>query len=89
MHGTSIHLRLLGVSREDVAKHIGGKSSVLVDYYTQVDKVMSAVTSSDTLACSTVDVGRGSSAELLGNTFRKLNSLLVLRRFLVFIVFSF
>ena len=73
--GTSILLRLLGVSREDVAKHIGWKSTALVDYYTQVDKVMSADTSSNTLACSTVDFGRGSSAELLGNTFRKLNCL--------------
>ena len=73
--GTSILLRLLGVSREDVAKHIGWKSTALVDYYTQVDKVMSADTSSNTLACSTVDFRRGSSAELLGNTFRKLNSL--------------
>lgn len=73
--GTSILLRLLGVSREDVAKHIGWKSTALVGYYTQVDKVMSADTSSNTLACSTVDFGRGSSAELLGNTFRKLNCL--------------
>lgn len=92
--GTSILLRLLGVSREDVAKHIGWKSTALVDYYTQVDKVMSADTSSNTLACSTVDFGRGSSVELLGNTFRKLNSLAgftpaFLSTFLVFIVFSF
>ena len=53
--GTSIRLRLLGVSREDVAEHIGWRSTALVDYYTQVDKVMSADTSSNTLACSTVD----------------------------------
>ena len=38
--GTSILLRLLGVSREYVAKHIGWKSMALVDYYTQVDKVV-------------------------------------------------
>ena len=73
--GTSILLRLLGLSREDVAEHIGCRSTALVDYYTQLDKVMSADTSSNTLACSTVDFGRGSSAELLGNTFRKLNCL--------------
>lgn len=73
--GTSILLRLLGVSREDVAEHIGWRSTALVDYYTQLDKVMSADTTSNTLACSTVDFGRGSSAELLGNTFRKLNCL--------------
>ena len=73
--GTSILLRLLGVSREDVAKHIGWKSTALVDFYTQGDKVISADTSSNTLACSTVDFGHGSSAELLGNTFHKLNCL--------------
>ena len=73
--GTSILLRLLGVSREDVAKHIGWKSTALVDFYTQGDKVISADTSSNTLACSSVDFGHGSSAELLGNTFRKLNCL--------------
>lgn len=73
--GTSILLRLLGLSREDVAEHIGWRSTALVDYYTQLDKVMSADTSSNTLACSTVDFGRGSSAELLGNTFRTLNCL--------------
>ena len=73
--GTSILLRLLGVSREVVAKHISWTSTALVDYYTQVDKVMSADTSSNTLDCSTVDFGHGSSAELLGNTFRKLTCL--------------
>ena len=36
--GNSILLRLLGVSREEVAEHIGWKSTALVDYYTQVQK---------------------------------------------------
>ena len=58
-----------------MAKRIGWKSTALVDYYTQVDKVMSVNTSSNTLACSTVEFGHGSSAELLENTFRKLNCL--------------
>ena len=38
--GNSILLRLLGVYKEEVARHIGWKSTALVDYYTQVDKVM-------------------------------------------------
>ena len=48
--GNSILLRLLGVSREEVAKHIGWKSTALVDYDTQVEKVMTVSTSSDALA---------------------------------------
>lgn len=73
--GNSILLRLLGVSREEVAKHIGWKSTALVDYYTQVEKVMTVSTSSDALARSTIDSGSGSSAEHLGNAFRKCNIL--------------
>ena len=34
--GNYILLRLLAVSKEEVAKHIGWKSTALVDYYTQV-----------------------------------------------------
>ena len=64
------------MSREEVAKHIGWKSTALVDYYTQqVEKVMTSSTSSDALARSTRDSGSGSSAEHLGNTFRKCNIL--------------
>ena len=73
--GNSILLRLLGVSKEEVAKHIGWKSTALVDYYTQVEKVMTVSTSSDALARSTIDSRSGSSAEHLGNTFRKCNIL--------------
>ena len=32
--GNSILQRLLGMSKEEVAKHIGWKSTALVDYYT-------------------------------------------------------
>ena len=71
----SILLRRLGVSREEVTKHIGWRSIALVDYCTQVEKVMSSSTSSDALARSTIDNGSGSSAEHLGNTFRKCNIL--------------
>ena len=92
--GTSIRLRLLGVSREDVAEHIGWRSTALVDYYTQVDKVMSADTSSNTLACSTVDFGVALRQNFSGTLSVNLTVLLVLRKpfykfFLVFILFSF
>ena len=71
----SILLRLLGVSKEEVAKHISWKSTALVDYYTQVQKVMNTAAVSDALACSTIDNGNGSPAEHLGNTFRECNIL--------------
>ena len=63
------------MSKEDVAKHIGWKSTALVDYYTQVQKVMNMSTVSDALACSTIDSGNSSPAEHLGNTFRECNIL--------------
>ena len=71
--GTSILLRLSGVSKEEVAKDVGWQSTSLVDCYTQVEKVMSASTSSDILARSTVDHGQGSQVEELGKTFRECN----------------
>lgn len=71
--GNSILLRLLGVSKQEVAKHIGWKSSALADYYTQVQKVMNTSAVSDALARSTTDNGNGSPAEHLGNTFRECN----------------
>jgi len=73
--GNSILLRLLGVSKEEVAKHIGWKSTALVDYYTQVQKVMNTSAVSDTLARCTIDNGNGSPEEHLGNTFRECNIL--------------
>ena len=74
--GNSILLRLLGVSKEKVAKHIGWKCTALVDYYTaQVQKVMNSSAVSDALARSTIDNGNGSPAELLVNTFRECNIL--------------
>ena len=72
--GNSILSRLLGVSKE-VAKHIGWKSTALVGYYTQVQKVMNTSAVSDALARSTIDNGNGSPAEHLGNTFREFNIL--------------
>lgn len=73
--GNSILLRLLGVSKQEVAKHIGWKSSALADYYTQVQKVMNTSAVSDALARTTTDNGNGSPAEHLGNTFRECNIL--------------
>lgn len=71
--GNSILVSLLGVSKEEVAKHISWKSTALVDYYTQVQKVMKTSAVSDALAGRTIDNGNGSPAEHLGNTFRECN----------------
>ena len=38
--GTAIILRLLGASKDQVARHIGWQSTRMVDHYTQVEKVM-------------------------------------------------
>ena len=73
--GTSILLRLLAVFKEEVAKHIGWKSTAFVYYYTQVQKVMKTSAVADALACSTTDNCNGSPAEHLGNTFRRCNIL--------------
>jgi len=63
------------VSKEEVAKHIGLKSTALVDYFTQVQKGINTSSVSDPLARSTIDNGDGSPAEHLGNTFRECNIL--------------
>lgn len=64
------------MSKQEVAKHIGWKSSALAGYYTQVQKVMNTSAVSDAVARSTIDNGNGFSAEFLGNTFRECNILL-------------
>ena len=71
----SILLRILGMSKEEVAKHIGWKSTVFVDYYTQFQKVMNMSAVADALAHSTIDNDNGSPAEHLGNTFHGCNIL--------------
>ena len=63
------------MSKEEVAKHIGWKSTALVDYYPQVQKVMNMSAVSDALARTMIDNGNGSPAEHLGNTFRECNIL--------------
>jgi len=45
----------------------------LVNYYTQVEKVMTSSTSSDALVRSTIDSGSGSSAEHQQNISRTLS----------------
>ena len=56
-------------------KHIGWKSTALVDYYTQAQKVMNTSSVSDALARSKIDHVNGSPVEHLGNTFRECNIL--------------
>ena len=73
--GNSILLRLLGVSKEEVAKHIGWKSTAFIDHYTQVQKVINTSAVSDALARSMIDNGNGSPAEHLGKIFCGCNIL--------------
>ena len=63
------------MSKEEVAKHIGWKSTAFVDYHTQVQKVMNTSAVSHALARSTIDNGNAFDAEHLGNTFGGCNIL--------------
>jgi len=73
--GTAILLRLLGASKEDVAHHIGWKSTEMVDLYTQIDKVMGS-TSPGTSASNPLDVNGEALVERLGSQFRDSNLLI-------------
>ncbi len=75
--GCSITLSLLGVSYEQVARHVGWKSLDMAVYYTQFDKVMAVEDASSVVAyASRSNLGEDSSkAENLGKEFRNRNFL--------------
>ena len=51
--GCSITLSMLGASIEDIATHVGWRSTESAQYYTQTDKVLGLANSADLLARST------------------------------------
>ncbi len=72
--GCSITLALLGTSCDDVAKHVGWKSSEMTSHYCQIDKVMSNADTSSTLASlASNPLLVISTAERVGNEFRTGN----------------
>lgn len=76
--GTAILLSLLGASKEDIVKHVGWCSTLMVDHYTQVDKILAAEQAADTsekLNNSVLSSGDNTSANDLGLSFRKINNL--------------
>ncbi|EDO30749.1 predicted protein [Nematostella vectensis] len=62
--GCSITLSLLRVSTEDVARHVGWKSTSTADYYSQTGKVMNAERVADALAESSVPNATGETPAL-------------------------
>ena len=73
--GCSITLSLLGVSSEDVARHVGRRSLDTAEYYTQTGKVMNMSNTASVLANSTVTVGSVSAASSVAQLFRTKNKL--------------
>jgi len=61
--GCAITLSLLGVSSDDVARHIGWRSSEMPEYYSQIGKVMNANRVATTLADSTMATSQGNASE--------------------------
>lgn len=51
--GCSITLSLMGVSAEDVARHVGWKSTITSEYYSQCKKVMDSERAATALAAAT------------------------------------
>lgn len=79
--GTAILLGLLGASKADIAGHIGWHSTDMVDHYTQADKVLALVNTSDKLSGSTLPVAGRIPAEDLGTRFKQCNSLVGFKLF--------
>ena len=79
--GCSITLSLLGVSYDQVAKHVGWKSVDMAVYYSQLDKVMAPDDASTIIAeAASKDTfssaaSHASNAERLGAEFRCRNFL--------------
>ena len=74
--GCAITLALLGVSQEDVARHVGWKSLATAEYYSQCSKVTVSGHTASTLAASTKSAeGSSPQAALLPQTFQTNNEL--------------
>ena len=69
-------MSLIGVSPEDVARHVGWKSLQTAEYYMQTGKVMKMSHAASALADSTLSVeGDPSAAISVANLFRIKNEL--------------
>ena len=62
--GCAIALSLLGVSPDDIARHVGWKSLSTMEYYSQTGKVMRSLKVAATLASSTSS-GHGNQAQAI------------------------
>ena len=74
--GTAIMLRLLGASKEDVARHVGWQSTQMVDLYTQTDKVLGISSSTPTPASNPLNMDDEVLMERISSEFRGKNLLL-------------
>ena len=75
--GCSITLSLLGVSSEEVARHVGCRSLDTAEYFTQTKKVMNMSNTASVLASSTAVTPSGAvaSASSVVHVFRAKNEL--------------
>lgn len=74
--GTAIMLRLLGASKEDVARHVGWQSTQMVDLYTQTDKVLGVSSNSPTPASNPLNMDDEVLMARISSEFRDKNLLL-------------
>ena len=75
--GCSITLSLLGVTSEEVARHVGWRSLDTAEYYTQTKKVMNMSNTASVLASSTAVTPSGAvgPASSVAQVFRAKNAL--------------
>ena len=76
--GCSITLSMLDASIEDIATHVGWRSTESAQYYTQTDKVLGLANSADLLARSTNPMASSHKvpeASRVADTFRSHNDL--------------
>lgn len=76
--GCSITLSMLGVSLEDIAMHVGWRSTQTAKYYTQTDKILGLTKPADLLAQSTASSApseKGPKASRIADVFRYRNNL--------------
>ena len=74
--GCSITMSLIGISPEDIARHVGWNSLQTAEYYTQTRKVMKMPHAASALADSTSVAGTDpSAAVLVAELFRVKNEL--------------
>ena len=72
--GCSITLQLLGVSKPDVAKHLGWRSSNMVDHYNDLEKIVKPGHTAEVLSSSTSSQASSATQDMI-SSYQAFNEL--------------